>query len=197
MLTFKSTFHTSRNLFLIYFITLCPDYNRYAHLLFILPKIALKAIDPGLQVASHCRMVRKIGLLFLTFCRTLRRRRRREVERKDPLDYGEYLVRNGFVGVVQHRLDALLPRNRVNASASIPFLRNKDQLPARPLSHSSGRTCAPSQDLVFLHFHWTFDRDIRRHRNARDYRKARCGKGCIGQNYALSIGVLCIASAAK
>jgi len=40
------------------------------------------------------------------------------------------------------------------------MLRNKDQLPARPLSHSSGRTCAPSQNLVFLHFHWTLDRHV-------------------------------------
>lgn len=40
------------------------------------------------------------------------------------------------------------------------MLRNKDQLPARPLSHSSGWTYAPSRNLVFLHFHWTFGRHV-------------------------------------
>lgn len=84
---FKSLFHALRILFLIYFIILCLYYNWYTYLLSLENRVKITRSSFELQIASHCRAFREIGLLFLIFYRTLCYRQ----EEKDPQNF-EYLV---------------------------------------------------------------------------------------------------------
>lgn len=112
-------------------------------------------------------------------------------ELKDLEAWRRRAFSDGLVGVVRHRSTTLCPGIVLTPLVLFQFYVTKTNCwPAIvPLFRSN--VCS-SRNLVFLNFHWTFDRHIRRRGERTTIERRAAGKG-VGTSYALNFVAFCVA----